>query len=139
MGHITSFRGDTLQIISSFCTYVNKLIADSHGKPFQVKNPVVNELLTEKWEEGSNYQDFVDMMKYLTKDVDELARHGINKDINQVVKKMFGETITDAAIKEYATVLNESRNAGSLSVSSTGTLNTKNLGVSVKKNTFYGG
>ena len=79
------------------------------------------------------------MMKELTKDVDELAQYGVNKDINQVVKKMFGETITDSAIKEYAAVLNESRNAGSLSVSSAGTLNTKNSGVSVKKNTFFGG
>ena len=139
MGRITSFTGDTLQIIASFCTYVNKLIAASHGKAFPVRNPVVDELLTEKWEEGSNYQDFVDMMKELTKDVDELAQYGVNKDINQVVKKMFGETITDSAIKEYAAVLNESRNAGSLSVSSAGTLNTKNSGVSVKNNTFFGG
>lgn len=139
MGRITSFTGDTLQIIASFCTYVNKLIAASHGKAFPVRNPVVDELLTEKWEEGSNYQDFVDMMKELTKDVDELAQYGVNKDINQVVKKMFGETITDSAIKEYAVVLNESRNAGSLSVSSAGTLNTKNSGVSVKKNTFLAG
>ena len=68
-----------------------------------------------------------------------MGRLRINKDINQVVKKMFGETITDSAIKEYAAVLNESRNAGSLSVSSAGTLNTKNSGVSVKKNTFFGG
>ena len=139
MGYITSFTGDTLQIIASFCTYVNELIATSHGKPFPVKNPVVDELLTEKWEEGSNYQDFVDMMKSLTKDVNELARYEINKDINQVVKKMFGETITDAAIKEYAAALNDSRNAGILSVSSAGTLNTNNSGVSVKKNTFFGG
>ena len=46
---------------------------------------------------------------------------------------------SDSAIKEYAAALNESRNAGSLSVSSAGTLNTKNSGVSVKKNTFFGG
>lgn len=138
MGHITSFTGDTLQILYSFCNYVNTLIADNNGKPFQVKNPVVDELLTEKWEEGSNYQDFVNMMNALTKDVDELAQHTINKDVNQVVKKMFGEAITDSAIKEYASALNESRNTGNLSVSSTGTLNIKKSGIPVKKNTFFG-
>lgn len=52
---------------------------------------------------------------------------------------MFGETITDSAIKEYAAALNEARNAGSLSVSSSGTLNTNNLGAAVRKNTFFGG
>ena len=76
-------------------------------------------------------------MKALTKDVDELAQYGIIKDINQVVKKMFGETITDSAIKEYAAVLNDSRNAGSLSVSSAGTLNTKNSGCLCKEKIHF--
>ena len=138
MGYITSLTGDTLQILTSFCTYVNELIDSSGGKPFEVKNPVVNELLTEKWEEGENYKDFVNMMKILTKDVDELTQLEINKDINRVMKKMFGETITDSAIKEYAMVLNESRNAGRLLVSSEGTLNTNDSGISVRKNTFFG-
>lgn len=43
------------------------------GKPFIVKNPVVEEILTEKWmEKIQNYQDFVEMMNALTDDVKEL-------------------------------------------------------------------
>ena len=51
---------------------------------------------------------------------------------------MFGETVTTAAITDYASVLNEARNTGNLSVDSKGTLNTNANGVSVRKNTFYG-
>lgn len=54
-------------------------------------------------------------------------------------KGMFGETITNLAIKEYTTELNKSRQEGSLLVSSTGTLNMNKTGVPVKKNTFFGG
>lgn len=139
MGHLTSLTGDTLQIISSFCSYVNRLIDRHKGEPFQVKNPVVNELLTEKWKEGNNYKDFVNMMRALTKDVNELKQYEINHNINQVLKRMFGENITNFAIREYALALNESRNSGSLSVSSVGTLNVDKIGISLKRNTFYGG
>lgn len=139
MGHITSFTGDTLKIVSAFCDYVNSLIDRNKGKPFEVTNPVVNELLTEKWKKESNYRDFVNMMKSLTNDLDQLRRYEINRDINQIVKGMFGETITNLAIKEYTTELNKSRQEGSLLVSSTGTLNMNKTGVPVKKNTFFGG
>lgn len=138
MGQISSFYGDALHIIESFCYYVNNLISQSNGQPFDVKNPVVNEVLTEKWHEGRNYRDFVAMMKAMTKDVEELRRLSTNSDANKVVKKMFGETITNAVIKDYARTLNESRINGTLSVNSSGILNTNGIGKSVKKNTFYG-
>ena len=51
---------------------------------------------------------------------------------------MFGETITNEAIKEYAKILNENRNKGVLAVDSKGRLNSLGLGKTVKKNTFYG-
>ncbi len=114
------------------------MISQSNGQPFDVKNPVVNEVLTEKWHEGRNYRDFVAMMKAMTKDVEELRRLSTNSDANKVVKKMFGETITNAVIKDYARTLNESRINGTLSVNSSGILNTNGIGKSVKKNTFYG-
>ena len=138
MGQITSFAGDTLQIINTFCEHVNRLIIENAGAPFDVKNPVVDEILTEKWEEGNNYKDFVDMMRALTFDIKTLQGHSINTDINELVKKMFGETITKAAIEDYANQISEARTAGRLSVSETGTLNTNASGVPLKKNTFYG-
>ena len=138
MGQITSFNGNTLQIIHSFCSYVNNLISQSGTRPFDVKNPVVDEILTEKWHEDNNYSDFVKMMESLTSDVMALEGYTINKSINDIAKKMFGETVTTAAITDYASVLNEARNTGNLSVDSKGTLNTNANGVSVRKNTFYG-
>lgn len=138
MGEITSFTGDTSQIISSFCSHVNSLIEKNHGAPFDVKNPVVDEILTEKWHEGNNYQDFVDMMKSLTTDIVAIQRCSNNSEVNNLTKKMFGEEVTNAAIIRHAKILNESRQKGSLSVDNSGTLNTQNFGVPVKNNTFYG-
>lgn len=138
MGNITSFTGDTFKIISSFCSYVNALIDKSNGVPFDVKNPVVDEVLTEKWHEGNNYQDFVDMMKSLTTDISAIQRCSNNSEVNNLTKKMFGEEVTKAAIVRHAKVLNESRQTGNLSVDNSGTLNTQSSGVPVKKNTFYG-
>lgn len=138
MGQINSYYGDTLHIIESFCHYVNTLISQSNGQPFDVKNPVVDEILTEKWREGNNYNDFVAMIKALTKDVEKLRSIAINADANKIIKEMFGEAITNAVIKDYAQVLNETRTKGTLSVDSSGVLNINNLGKQVKKNTFYG-
>lgn len=138
MGQLTSFSGDALQIINGFCAYVNSLIDKCDGTPFDVKNPVVDELLTEKWKEGNNYKDFVDMMKALTVDIQTLQTHSINTSINDLVKKMFGETIVKAAIEDYASQISDARKAGSLSVTKEGTLRTGSDGVIVKKNTFYG-
>ena len=138
MGQISSFSGDTLQIINTFCAYVNSLIAKSAGKPFDVKNPVIDEILTEKWKEGNNYKDFVDMMKALTVDIQTLQTYSVNTSINDLAKKMFGESIAKAAIEDYASQISNARTAGSLSVTKEGTLRTDADGVTVKKNTFYG-
>lgn len=139
MGEINNYSGDTLQIIQNFCNHVNGLISQSNGQPFKVKNPVVDELLTEKWYEGNNYQDFVSMMVSLTHDVENLRSFSINSDANNIVKKMFGETITNAVITDYARTLNEARKQGNLSVNPNGILSTDKTGITVKTNTFYGG
>lgn len=138
MGQISSFYGDTLYIIESFCHYVNNLISHSVGQPFDVKNPVVDEILTEKWHKNNNYDDFVAMMKSMTKDIETLRRLSTNSDANKVVKKMFGESITNSVIKDYAQNLTKSRINGTLSVDTNGVLNNSNSGKQVKKNTFYG-
>lgn len=138
MGQITKFTGDTLQIIETFCKYVNSLIADSNDKPFTVKNPVVNEVLTEKWAEGNNYQDFVSMMQSLTKDVKILRSYSYNTDINTITKKMFGETVTNAVLKDFAKEINNARQASTLSITGSGVLSTSSSGIPIKKNTFYG-
>ena len=140
MGHISSSYSDTLTIISDFCRYVNSQINMSQGKPFIVKNPVVDEILTEKWiEKIQNYQDFVDMMNALTDDVKELQALRLNVEITKKLKKMFGENITNEAVKKIAERLSAERKAGTLTVASSGLLNTKAIGVAVKTNTFYGG
>lgn len=139
MGHITDFAGDTLGIIHTFCQYVNNLISQSSiNKPFDVKNPVVDEVLTEKWHEGHNYQDFVRMMHSLTEDVSKLASLSLNSDINELIRRMFGESVTNEAIKKYAEDYSKVRGNGTLFVNSNGTLNTRGDGVVVSKNTFYG-
>ena len=114
------------------------VIKENFGKPFDVFNPVVDELLTEKWHEDNNYNDFVSMMKSLSNDVARLMRCTNNQEANRLVKEMFGETITNSAITNYAKKINASRKLGELSVDSSGTLNTLGNGVSIKKNTFYG-
>lgn len=139
MGHITSTYSDTLQIIQDFYSYVNQCILESGQTPFVVKNPVVDETLSEKWEEDiQNYRDFVSMIDSLKQDVAKLRTLTINSDMNALMKKMFGETVTNEAIMEYAKKMNENRSEGVLSVDSAGRLNTKGVGASVRKNTFYG-
>lgn len=138
IGNITSFTGNTIQIISSFCAHVNGLIQKSNGQPFDVKNPVVDEVLTEKWHEGNNYQDFIDMMKALTSDIYVLQQCSNNSEANQLTKKMFGEEIINVSILRYTKILNEARQTGKLSIDKSGTLNTRNIGTPVKRNTFYG-
>ena len=138
MGQITKFTGDTLQVIETFCQYVNGLIVNANGKPFTVKNPVVNEVLTEKWDEGNNYQDFVSMIQSLTKDIKLLRSYSCNTDINKITKKMFGETVTNAVLMEFAKEMNHARQDSTLFVTSTGVLSLSNSEIPVKKNTFYG-
>jgi len=138
MGEIASFMGDTLQIIQSFCQHVNSLIVQNDYRPFEVKNPVVDEVLTEKWKEGTNFQDFVKMMSALSEDIISLRESSINSRINELIKKMFGEEVTNTAINEYASSLTKARLSGGLSVGPKGDLNINGSGVSVKKNTFFG-
>lgn len=139
MGHITSSYSDELQIIMDFCSYVSNLAAESGGKPFEVRNPVVNEVLSEKWTEDiQNYKDFISMIAALKKDIHRLNALSINSDINAVLKEMFGETVTNDAIKEYAKLIDVQREKGNLSVDSVGRLNTFNEGNKIRKNTFYG-
>ena len=91
MGYISSSYSSEMEIISDFCTYVNGRIIASNGEPFEVKNPVVNEVLTEKWMESKkNYTDFVEMMKKLTEHIQKLRFATLNIDIASLVKEMFG-------------------------------------------------
>ncbi len=138
MGKITSFTGDTLDIIERFCQYVNNLISQSSPYPFVVMNPVVDEKLTEKWDEGSNYKDFVSMMKALSLYVKKLRVCSYNGDANKLIKEMFGETVTNSAITAYAKRVNADRVAGNLRINNKGTLCTDKSGTPIKSNTFYG-
>ena len=78
------------------------------------------------------------MMEALTTDIRAIQKCSSNSEVNSLTKKMFGEEVTNAAIVRHARILNESRQAGKLSVDQSGTLNTQSSGVPVKKNTFYG-
>ena len=139
MGHISSTYSNELDIINDFCSYVNSKIVSANGTPFEVRNPVVDEVLTEKWtEDVNNYNDFVGMMNALTAHVRKLQAATINTDIASLMKEMFGESVTDDVIKEYASRISTARVNGTLGVAATGTLNTSKIGTMVKKNTFYG-
>ncbi len=141
MGYISSSYSDTLDIIYDFCKYVKLKINETNGAPFEVRNPVVNEVLTEKWiENPQNYRDFVAMMEALNEDILKLKITTINNDIVTLLKKMFGESITNEAVMSYAkdTGIDTARKTGMLAVGSTGILNTNGSGTKVVKNTFYG-
>lgn len=139
MGYISSSYASEMNIIRDFCVYVNSLIEANNGEPFEVRNPVVDEILTEKWKENKkNYLDFVGMIISLTKDMQKLSGATVNTDIVSLIKEMFGEDITSEVIKEQAKKITQARKEGELSVGATGILNTAKEGTLVKKNTFYG-
>lgn len=139
MGNISSAYSSEIDIITDFCTYVNKKIAISKGKPFEIRNPVVEEILTEKWNENTKfYDDFVKMMQALTDHIKRLKSASFNTEISTLIKEMFGEEITNEVIKSQAGRINSARSAGTLGVTATGLLNTDNKVALVKKNTFYG-
>ena len=139
MGMINSEYSNEIEIIKDFCYYVNTLIETNRGRAFEVRNPVVDEVLTEKWNEDiHNYLDFTDMMESLTNDVNELDRLENGTDIGVLMKSMFGESVTTEVIKEQAGILSKARNNGLLSMDNNGRLQILNEGVTVKPNTFYG-
>lgn len=140
MGYISSSYSNEMNIIDDFCRYVNGKINVTNGKPFEVKNPVVDEVLTEKWVENpQNYKDFETMMVSLTKDIQKLKFAKTNMDIVLQLKSMFGENITNEVVKESVDLIGKARVAGTLAVGTTGILNASSVGAVVKPNTFYGG
>lgn len=139
MGEISTSYSDEIQIIIDFCSYVNKKIEKSNGEPFVVRNPVVDEILTEKWEDDITiYNEFVDMMNSLTEDIIKLKQADNKLSIVSQVKRMFGETVTNEVIKADSIPVKEAREKGMLAIDSLGKLNMKKEGTTVKKNTFYG-
>lgn len=139
MGYISSSYSSEMDIIQDYCSYVNGRIASFYGEPFEVRNPVVNEVLTEKWTENKNYyNDFVKMMRALTEYMQKLRMTSLNTDIVALVKEMFGENLTNDVIKDQSDHINFARANGTLGVTADGVLNTTMTVSTVKKNTFYG-
>ena len=139
IGYISSDYSNEISIMMDFCKFVNRKIAASNGKPFEVKNPVIDEVLTEKWEEDEqNYIDFVNMMDALTEDLDKLNTYSTNASVIKQLQAMFGESITNDAVKKNAEKLNKARLAGTVTIGATGKLNATKAVATVKKNTFYG-
>ena len=143
--NISGSYSDEVTILNAFCSYVNDLIQTNRSQPFKVMNPVVNELLTEKWfEDLNNYRDFVTMIDSFTSDISELITLSSTIDIGMKLKHMFGESLTSEVIKEHAELISNARDYGNLGVNKYGTLtviNEKADGTSiteVKPNTFYG-
>lgn len=139
MGNISSAYTNTYEIMKDFCKYICDLNRASKGKPFEIKNPVVDEVLTEKWSEDvSIYDGFINMVHALADDLVRLQNMKINSEANKLLKEMFGERIVNAAIIDYSKPIGVARTQGTLAVGASGTLNTKSTGTPVKKNTFYG-
>lgn len=139
MGQISSHYSSTLEIIRDFGKYVEELIRASGDRPFTVHNPVVDEVLTEKWETDEQiYKDFVGMIEALVEDISKLNALKVNSEIVKLMCEMFGETVTTEAVKEYANSISRARTAGTLAVGNDGKLNITGEGILVKPNTFYG-
>lgn len=139
MGHISSEYSDEFSIMIDFCRYVNSLIKSAGGKPFTVRNPVADEVLTEKWQEDiQNYFDFVSMMKALSHDLNVLNSLDNNVEMIQQLQKMFGEKVTNSAVETVNSEFNKARLAGNLTVGDNGLINSGRPVATVKKNTFYG-
>ena len=139
MGEINSAYSNTIMVLSDFCDYVNSLIA-INAKPFQVKNPTVDESLTEKWEDAPQiYISFKKMMKALTKDVCCLRNLYDFDEICNKLKQMFGESVVSVVLEEKALEIEAAHKNGSLSVNRNGQLllNSQN-GIRLEPNTFYG-
>ena len=138
LGQISKYSSSTLDIISLFCAYVQNLIDNADGVPFTVCNPVVDEILTEKWSEDKNYKDFVNMIKALSNDINKLKTSCTNTDINGLLKEMFGEKVTNEVILDYASKISNERQNNNLYVSPSGIINTNKQGTNIPKNTFWG-
>jgi len=139
MGGISSTYSDTLQIIRDFCVYVNLLASQNEGNPFEIKNPVVDEILTEKWHENANnFYDFLEMVEALAQDIYKLQTYSTNRDMDALLKKMFGEKVTNDAIIENAQRIETARQSDRLFIDASGTIKTDNGEIPIKKNTFYG-
>ena len=139
LGEISGSYSSEICIIRDFCNYVNAKIQLANGTPFEVKNPVVDEILSEKWKEDRrNYFDFVDMMDSLTDDIRKLDSLSLNTEITEQLKRMFGEKITNIVVRDYSQKMTDAREREELAIDSKGILNTRGDGIKVKKNTFYG-
>lgn len=139
IGFVVCDYSNEWEIIDDFCKYVNMQIRIAGNKPFVVKNPVVDEILTEKWYENrQNYYDFVSMISKLTDDVSALRKLTNNIEIAEKMKSMFGEKIIVDVVKSLASTVDSNRFSGSLTVNSKGELGVNPNGISVGKNTFYG-
>ena len=78
------------------------------------------------------------MMETLTEDLNKLNSDTMNASVIKQLQAMFGENITNDAVKKNTEKLNKARLAGTVTVGATGILNATNSVATVKNNTFYG-
>lgn len=113
------------------------------GRRLVVLNPTNrDEDFSEKWDDNpALYGSFVQWVKEFNMRWMEVnATRGIH-NIARILKVMFGETVTEIALKEQVEFMEKSRQGGTLrALSSTGTLVTAPTAQSipVRKNTFHG-
>lgn len=108
-----------------------------------VRNPTNHdEDFSEKWDQNPDlYESFVEWVRafhVIWRKVN--GTKGIH-NVSKILKEMFGETVTNIALKEQAEFMEKSRKADSLRLmAATGTLTTMSSPVSipVKRNTFHG-
>jgi hypothetical protein len=123
---------------------LNRIVTDiPSDRRLVVLNPTnMDEDLSERWDnEIESYLKFVKWVNEFNSAWETINKaHGI-QNIAKILKEMFGETVTDEALKEQTRIIESARKQNLLGVAAgAGILSSKSRtnSIPVKKNTFYG-
>ena len=108
-----------------------------------VLNPTnTDEDLSERWDDDmASYFKFVKWINEFNKIWDVINKSRGIPNITKILKEMFGEQVTDEALKEQEIIIKKAREEKLLGITTgTGILSStsKTNSIPVKKNTFYG-
>ncbi|NLI92700.1 MAG: nucleotidyltransferase [Peptococcaceae bacterium] len=114
----------------------------------EVYNPInENEKFSEKWDNNNFlYKAFKDFMQYLKEQFINLKNARGIAQVNQILKQLLGETLSEEAINEQAFYVNKSRNnqslgivkpAAALTIISPGSFDKESV-QPIRKHNFYG-
>lgn len=142
----THYKGDVnvYESILNILKGIKMDIINSYNNPFPIYNPMnTKENLSEKWDQKL-YKDFCEFIDYFYNKWYKLEGLESLEEKAEVLKKLFGENISNEVLLEQANYIEELRNSDKLGVNTS----TRNLvavssynssdDIKVSKNTFYG-